>query len=316
MVEIEIAIPAYNCAAWLDDLIESILQQGADNWRIVARDDASTDDTASRLGAWKDRLGERMVIVENLLQQNLGFLGNYNAILNATTSRWVMLADSDDVWHPGKLELTLNEMRTAEATYGATTPLVVFSDAKVVDAHLQPLAESYWRWSRANLSEANNFHRLVVDSPAISSTMMLNRPLIELAMPLTGAVCLDWWAMMVAAAFGKIVRLDEPTISYRRHSVNDSLEPYATTSGAMVRRLLKNPGSARHKLEHLLDKIARQASSFAERFGRSLSPRDRAALAAASRLPQLNGLKRRWSVLRYGLWFGSFPKNVGLMLLL
>jgi hypothetical protein len=47
---------------------------------------------------------------------------------------------------------------------------------------------------------------------------------MDLALPITDEVwSQDWWAMMVAAAFGQIVKLDEPTIPYRRHSANDSL---------------------------------------------------------------------------------------------
>jgi glycosyltransferase involved in cell wall biosynthesis len=317
MAEIEIAIPAYNCAAWLDDLIESILQQDVDNWRLVARDDASTDDTAARLATWKQRLGERMMIVEGSDRRNLGLVGNYNTVLSATTSPWVMLADADDVWRPGKLSLTLKAMRAAEATHGTTTQVLVFTDAEVVDEQLQPVAESYWRWSRANLAAASVFHRLVVDSPAISSTIMVNRALIDLALPMTGAVfALDWWAMMVAAAFGQIVKLDKRTILYRRHSANDSLEPYAATSKGMVLRLLAAPGSARRKLNRLISQIAPQARSFAERFHDELSASDLAALMAASRLISAGGFERRWSVVRHGLWFGSLPKNVGLMLFL
>ena len=317
MAEIDIAIPAYNCEAWLDDLIESILQQDGNNWRIVTRDDASTDGTCARLATWKQRLGERMMIVDGSDRQNLGPVGNYNAILSATTSRWIMLADSDDVWRPGKLALTLQSMRTAEATHGSATPVLVFTDAEVVDEQLKPVAESYWRWSRANLVTANVFHRLVVDCPAISSTMMVNRALIDLALPMTNAVwSQDWWAMMVAAAFGQIVKLDDRTILYRRHSANDSLEPYAATTKDMAHRFLTAPGGARKKLERLIDQIAPQSGAFAERFHDELSASDLAALKAASQLLCVGGMQRRWSVVRHGLWFGSLPKNVGLMLLL
>jgi len=317
MAEIDIAIPAYNCAAWLDDLMGSILQQDVDNWRIVARDDASTDGTAARLATWKQRLGERMMIVDGSDRRNLGLVGNYSAILSATTSHWIMLADADDVWCPGKLALTVQAMRAAEAAHGSATPVLVFTDAKVVDEQLRTLNESYWRWSRANLAAATTFHRLVVDSPAISSTMMLNRALIDLVLPMTRAVwALDWWAMLVAAAFGQIVELDERTILYRRHSANDSLEPFGATTRGMVHRLLAAPGSARKKLDRLIDQIAPQAGAFAERFHQELSASDLAALQAASRLPYVGGMQRRWSVVRHGLWFGSFPKNVGLMLLL
>ena len=316
MAEIEIALPAYNCAAWLDELIESILQQDVDNWRIVTRDDASTDGTAARLGSWKQHLGERMMMVEGSTP-NLGPVGNYNAVLSATSSRWIMLADSDDVWRPGKLQLTLQAMQAAEAAHGPATPIAVFTDAEVVDEQLQPVADSYWRWSRANLAAAQVFHRLVVDSPAISSTMMVNRALLDLALPMPAAIwSQDWWAMMVAAAFGKVVKLDERTILYRRHSANDSLEPYAATTQGVVRRLLAAPGSAREKLDLLIDRIARQAGAFAERFQGELSASDLAALKAASRLPYAGGIQRRWSVVRHGLWFGSLPKNLGMMLLL
>jgi glycosyltransferase involved in cell wall biosynthesis len=317
MQEIDIAIPAYNCAPWLDDLIESMLQQDVDNWRIIARDDASTDGTASHLALWKERLGDRMMIIDSFGGRNLGPVGNYNAILKATTSDWVMLADSDDVWRPGKVSLTLRAMRAAEATHGTTTPVLVFTDAEVVDERLQPIAESYWRWSRANLAAANVFHRVLVDSPAISSTMMVNRALVDLALPMTGAVwSQDWWAMMVAVAFGHIVRLDERTILYRRHSANDSLEPYAATTKGMVRHLLAAPRSARKKLYRLIDQFAPQSGAFAERFHHELSASDLEALEAASRLPYVGGIRRRWSVLRHGLWFGSLSKNIGLMLLL
>ena len=52
---------------------------------------------------------------------------------------------------------------------------------------------------------------------------MINRPLVELA----GAIPEeshneDWWVALVAAAFGKIVSLPEPTIAWRRHGRNDS----------------------------------------------------------------------------------------------
>src|ERR1700756_4814018 len=112
MAEIEIAIPAHNCAPWLDALIESILQQDFDSWRIFARDDASTDDTAARLAHWQKRLGERMVILPP--GPNLGAVGNCEAILGTTTAQWIMLGDADDVWLPGKMSVTLDAMRAAE----------------------------------------------------------------------------------------------------------------------------------------------------------------------------------------------------------
>jgi glycosyltransferase involved in cell wall biosynthesis len=312
MAEIEIAIPAYNCAAWLDALIESILQQGFDNWRIIARNDASTDDTAACLADWKSRLGERMIILPP--GPNLGLVGNYEAILGATTAQWVMFADADDIWLPGKMSITLGAMRTAEADQGAATPIVVFTDAKVVDEDLRPIADSYWRWTRANLAASSVFRRLVVDSPAISSALMVNRALINLALPMEGAAYADWWSMLVAAAFGKVVMLDECTILYRRHSNNLTSDPYIATIRGALCHLFASPDSAHQKINQLLRKLASQAGAFAQRFQHQLSAADLATLQAASCLPRAGGLGGRWFVVRHRLWFGSPIKNAGLML--
>ncbi|MFY9906080.1 MAG: glycosyltransferase [Terriglobales bacterium] len=311
MPEIEIAVPAHNCAAWLDDLMESILQQGADNWRIIARDDASTDDTAKRLAVWRQRLGERMVILPS--GPNLGMIGNYDAVLAATTARWVMFADPDDVWKSGKMAVDAGAMRAAEAEAGAHIPIVVCSDAEVVDSQLHPIAASYWRWSRMKPSLCSVFHRLLVDSPVLTSTMMVNRALLEVSLPMSGAAaCPDWWHALVACALGRIVCLPQATVAYRRHSNNDSVVPTSaslTTGAAQIRSVHK-------RVEQLVRQYSAQASGFSVRYEGRVSAADMHALEAAEKLPSLGALPRRWSVVRHGLWFGSVVKNIGLMVFL
>jgi hypothetical protein len=311
MPEIEIAVPAHNCAAWLNDLIESILQQDVDNWRIVARDDASTDDTAARLDTWQQRLGERMIILP--AGPNLGMLGNYDAVLAATTARWVMFADPDDVWKPGKMTVDVAAMRSAEAVAGADIPIVVCSDAEVVDAQRHPIAASYWRWSRMKPSLCSVFHRLLVDSPVLTSTMMVNRALLKVSLPMSGAAaCPDWWHALVACALGRIVCLPQATISYRRHPNNDSVVPTTASLATGATRI----SSAQSRVQRLVRQYSAQARGFSDRFEGRVPTADLHALEAAEKLPSLGPLGRRCSVVRHGLWFGSPVKNAGLMLFL
>jgi len=70
------------------------------------------------------------------------------------------------------------------------------------------------------------------------------------------------------------------------------------------------------KVHRLIRQVAPQTGAFAECFRHELSASDLVGLKAASGLASAGGLQRRWSVVRHGLWFGSLPKNVGLMLLL
>ena len=113
MAEIDIAVPAWTTVVrpWIDSFFESVVVQDFHDWRIVARDDASTDDTAAHLAAWKLRLDGRMTILSDSAERNLGMVGNYNAVLAATSAPWVMFADPDDVWKPGKISLTRGAMK-------------------------------------------------------------------------------------------------------------------------------------------------------------------------------------------------------------
>ena len=51
----------------------------------------------------------------------------------------------------------------------------------------------------------------------------MNRPLVELALPLPALIAShDWWAALCAAATGHISCLGQPTLWYRRHGGNTS----------------------------------------------------------------------------------------------
>src|SRR5689334_14259340 len=98
---IDIAVPTYNCATWLDTFLESIVSQDSQDWRILTRDDGSTDATLATIAAWKTRLGDRLVILADG-EGNLGPVGNYDAVLRLSRAPIIMLADPDDLWLPGK----------------------------------------------------------------------------------------------------------------------------------------------------------------------------------------------------------------------
>ncbi len=307
---IDIAMPAYNCAAWIDDLLNSILSQDYTDWRIIARDDDSSDNTAAILQRWQERLKERFVVLEDSSKTNLGMIGNYDAVLKRSAARWVMLADPDDVWLPNKISKALDVMDAAEKACEANTPILVCSDAAVVDDHLKEIAPSYWRWLNQNPELLSVFHRTIVESAALTSTMMVNRALLNVALPLIGASCPDWWLAMVACAFGKIVSIPERTILYRRHSANDSLAPLTSTIPEAVVRV----GQARKRIRRLIRQYAVQAGEFHRRFGSKVPSTDADALSAAAILPSLGWLARRHVIIGHKLWFASPVKNAGLMI--
>ena len=99
---VSIAIPTWNRSGYLVSAVRSALSQTYKQIEVVVSDNASTDDTAMRMGEFSD---PRLVFLRQT--QNLGMIGNFNACLNAARgSLFVMLSDDDSLEPTAIHELT------------------------------------------------------------------------------------------------------------------------------------------------------------------------------------------------------------------
>jgi glycosyltransferase involved in cell wall biosynthesis len=317
MAEVDIAVPCYNCGPWLDAMIASILTQNGHSWRIIARDDGSKDNTSELLAAWQNKLGARMVVLENRERRNLGLVGNYNTVLAATDAPFVLTADPDDVWLPGHMSRILGALRNAGDELGSQVPVAVFTDAAVVDEHQNPIAASYWKWTRSNPRRMRRIADVAMESPSLGSTMGVNRALLDVALPIApGAVGQDWWLALAAVTFGRIHALDEVSILYRRHTSNNSGYPFGTSLAAAIRTSLVTRGAARDRLKRvLLEEASTQAAAFVERFQHCMPKKDVDDLKALGDLRNIGPISRRIALIRHGLTFASLIKNCGMFAL-
>ena len=91
---ISVIIPAYNAAEYIEESINSILQQDYPNIEIIVVDDRSTDDTAKIA----KRLKVRYIYIEKKslpATMNIGFM--------AAKGNFIASLDADDLWRPNKL---------------------------------------------------------------------------------------------------------------------------------------------------------------------------------------------------------------------
>jgi hypothetical protein len=144
--------------------------------------------------------------------------------------------------------------------------------------------------------------------------LIFNRALVEMAGHIPPeAIYQDWWFALVAAAFGEIVPVSQPTVDYRRHGANESRT--VRLAEVAVRALLR-PAEARRRLRDALDLPLPCAQAFLLRFRGDLAPAQIAALEAFLRLRSMGPIARRIAVLRHQLLFSSMLRNAGMLLLL
>jgi glycosyltransferase involved in cell wall biosynthesis len=216
---IEILLATYMGSEKLQPLLNSILVQCHKNWKIIVRDDGSDDATTVIIKAFADEHPEKASLVQDALG-NLGPCGNFNVLLACSRAEYVMFCDQDDTWLPEKISLSLKQMNELENTAGQQ-PILVHTDLKVVDKDNVVISKSFWKHQNIHPRNRETINRLLVQNVVTGCTIMINKPLRDLALPIPdGVIMHDWWLSLVASAFGTIGHIEQPTCLYRQHGSN------------------------------------------------------------------------------------------------
>lgn len=304
---IEIITPAYNVEPYIDEFFQSLLAQDYQNWRVLARDDGSSDGTVKKLEAWQQHLGEKLRIIPNPGSINLGARGSFSLLFTLTTAPWVACGDSDDIWLPNRLSATYTAAAALAAEHGSDMPLLVSADAYIVDDRLNRISDSVWSWQGLDPGAITSFPRMLMDHPVLGATTLANRRAVEKAFPLPSpSIDHDWWLGLVVSSFGVCKILPEKTMLYRRHGQNTSALPL-TTSPLMALSQITN---WKTRLNKIMNYVILQARAFENRFAQELSPAQKQTLHGLIALSNMSWAERKITIIRRGLWFTSWRKNM------
>lgn len=215
-----ILLATYNGARFLPALLTSLQQQDAADLTVLMQDDGSTDATPALLQSIAAQ--DPRFVPAGESGQHFGARGNFISLIRQSRSPYIALCDQDDQWEPDRLSRCLSAMHEAEARYGADTPLLVHSDARLVDEQGATLQESFFRHQGWD-PDATSLPRLLVQNNVTGCTLLMNAALRDLAVQYADPETMhmhDWFIALTAAAFGHIVFVDAPLVRYRQHGVN------------------------------------------------------------------------------------------------
>ena len=120
MAKVSIAIPAYNGALYLNECLESAVNQTFSDIEIVIVDDCSTDETFEIAGKYAS-FDNRIKVFRNEIR--LGLVGNWNKSIQYSTGEWIKFLFQDDILYESCIEKMLNAARSTQA--GVTGSFVV-----------------------------------------------------------------------------------------------------------------------------------------------------------------------------------------------
>lgn len=108
---ISVVVPVYNVENYLNECLESILQQTYHELEVILVDDGSTDRSGELCEEWKKKDKRIQVIHQN----NQGLSEARNRGLEHITGRYVAFVDSDDILHPKMYEHLTEALQAEQA---------------------------------------------------------------------------------------------------------------------------------------------------------------------------------------------------------
>lgn len=313
MNEVSIIMASYQGEKYISEQLKSFIKSNYQDWNLLICDDGSSDSTIDIIKKYVSLYPEKIRLHMN--RNNLGFVKNFfGGLMLAsgmpqTSAKYYMFSDQDDVWLADKMDKMVNRMKKMEKKHGENCPLLIFSDALIVDDNLNILRASYHKSQKLNVRNLDLPHMLM-ENKCSGCMMMVNSALVKKMKQIPEhARYHDWWLALIAASFGHISYINQTTVMYRQHENN-------IVGNQDKKEYLKNRLRNLNKQKDTLRASRHQAEEFLNIYGEELTRQNKEIIRTFSRLHKVSWFRRRIDLFRYGYFKSTAIRNIGILLIL
>ena len=213
-MKFSVALCTYNGEKYIEEQLNSILNQSVPVDEIIICDDNSKDSTIVLAERILKNSGISYRIMVN--DPPLGVAGNFLKALKHTTGDYVFTCDQDDIWHEDKVQVFANAIHESQK-------LLYFSDGYLVDGEAKSLGSSLWEafGVEKELASGEAFLPILIRRPMVTgAAMTVSRTLIDQIDTIPELWLHDEWFAMAAAVNDEIAPIMEKTFDYRQHGKN------------------------------------------------------------------------------------------------
>lgn len=204
-MQVSVAIATYNGENYLQEQLDSLLEQERRPDEVIINDDRSKDGTLALAHSFAQHAPFPVHIEQN--KYNVGFAENFSRVLSRCSGDIVFLSDQDDVWFPNKIKRVLEEFEALQEK------AVIVHDAVLADNALEPT--SYTRFSQAELAGIAAYNQ--------GACTAIRGGFLRFVLPIPSDVYThDNWIHSVADMLGVKSVLRIELQYFRRHPMNVS----------------------------------------------------------------------------------------------
>lgn len=213
-MKISIITANYNYAQYIEEAIDSVLNQTYQDWELIVIDDGSSDNSVEIIKPYCEK-DSRIRLIQNL--ENKGLKESIMLGLEHATGDWIAFLESDDVFEPDNLEKKIETIKKNPDIK------LVFNKVKFLSEEKRKQKKAYEK-TQEKLSKMyfpiNMFYDFAVDNMILtfSCVMVESKTLKETDFNTPVDSSLDRWLWIHLAQKNDFYYIDEELTKWRLHS--------------------------------------------------------------------------------------------------
>lgn len=232
---VSVLIPAYNHENYIQETIESIINQTYPNIELIILDDGSKDKTWEKITELKPKCKNRFVKSHFETKQNEGTCMTLNKLLKLSSGEFVYIIASDDLTKPQAIEKEVKFLQNnpdyalavGDNEYVDSMGKQIFRTQKaftsnIKNAKYKTVKEFFSSKLKIDfLSDDFGSYKTLYKENYIPNGYLIRKNIFETIGNFTkNAPLEDFWLMLQISKYKKMKYIDEILFSYRIHDTN------------------------------------------------------------------------------------------------
>lgn len=210
--KIDIILATYNTQIeYLKKQIDSILNQTYTNIKLLISDDNSSKKEVQETLKEYEKKDSRIKVY--LQEKNIGYIKNFEFLLEKAEAKYIMFCDHDDIWYKNKVEESIKKLKSENVD-------LVYCNSTQINENDEVIKRDYFKYKNVPLIKGKS--KLAISRCiGIGCSQIMTRQVRDKMLPFTEEVMAhDWLAAFIADENKGMAYIEEPLFGYRLHNTN------------------------------------------------------------------------------------------------
>jgi glycosyltransferase involved in cell wall biosynthesis len=237
-----VILATYNSSKYLEESINSVLNQTYKNFELIIVDDGSTDKTINIIKKFKDNR------IKYKYQTNQGPSKARNIGIKISKSRWICFIDADDYWYKNKLKVVRKFLSGSNLIYHKLKKKIEFKkkNLHIMQSKLQ--YSLFQKYIGSKIKDPITKNLLIYGNTIPTSSVVIRKKILEKSKSFDEKLRIgedyDLW-LRLSLVTNKFIFISETLGSYRIHTES------STKKRKDITKLVMN---VEKKYHHILNK--------------------------------------------------------------